>query len=220
MNTSQTAILSRSHSSTNYCHGYFAERGALYFLRGIAAALLLPLEMLQYVRWGNQVDRKTKFSWMLSLLMLLALGGMWLFSTSSPAQGVDCGSILLACCAVVVAVAIGNGRLQMFIKNYGSEVRGERGPEQIYGGYGRHGGHRGSHGWTRHPRGRLGTGGPSFVEYGSVALGQRMKVFPWREVASSQPSAQMSGVCISNCKACNEPVCVRSGTARNRRSIG
>lgn len=190
--------------------------------------------MLQYLRWGNHADRKTKLSWMLSFLMLLALGGMWFFSTSAPAQGVDDGSILLACCCVVaVVVAIGNGRLQMSIKDYGFKVRGERGPEQSYGGHGRHGGHRGSHGWMGRPRG-LGTVRPSFADYGTVAArGQRMEVFPWREamvseastprrreVASSQPSAQMSSVCISNCKACNEPVCVRSGTARNRRSIG
>jgi hypothetical protein len=41
---------------------------------------------------------------------------------------------------------------------------------------------------------------------------------PSSEDASSQSSAQSSGVCINDCKECGESVCVRSGAKRNRRS--
>ncbi len=220
MSVSQTAVISRMHSSSIYSHGYFAERVAQYFLRGIATALLLPLEILQYLRWGKQADRTTKFSWMLSLAVLLALGGMLFYSPSSPAQDVDRGGILLACSAVALVVAIGNGRLQMSIKHYGFEVRSERRPELGVGSHSRHGSHRGVYDWMGHPRGR-GAGRPAFAEYEAVAARERrMKISPWQETASSQPFAPISGVCIRNCKVCNEPVCVRTGATRNRRSIG
>lgn len=233
MSASQTAVISRTHSSSIYNHGYFAERGALYFLQGIAAMLLLPLEILQYLRWGKQVDRTTRFSWILSLVVLLAVGGTLLFSLNSQAQGVDHGGILSACCAVAVVAAIGNGRLQMSIKHDGFEVRSEWRTEQGYGDHGRHGGHRAGHGWMVHPGGR-GAGRPAFAEHEAAAAREQQRgVSPWREAmgpvaatsrqreaAASQPSAPISGACIRNCKACNGPVCARTGATHTRRSIG
>ena len=235
MNASQTAVFSGTYSSSIYRHGYFAERGALYFLRGVAAAMLLPLEILQHLSKGNKVDRKTRFSWILLLAVLLALGAVLFLSLSSSAQGVDHRGILSAFCVVALVAGIGSGKMRKSIKHHGSEVRSKHGSEQGHKSHGHHSGHRGGHG----ERGR-GTGRPEFAEHGTATVvSQLMKSSPKRETlvpepkpapepeletppssedASSQSSAQSSGVCINDCKECGESVCVRSGAKRNRRS--
>jgi len=114
-------------------------------------------------------------------------------------------------------------------KHHDLEVRNVLGPEQGHERHGHHDGSRRGHGLMRH-HGSRGAGRQDFVENEAVALaGQQMNSSPgrgaeartpeWVDAASSQPPAQFSGVCLRNCKACGEPVCVRTGTTRNRRSI-
>jgi hypothetical protein len=168
--------------------------------------------MLQCLRWGDRVEQKTKVSWILSLIVFLAVAGAFSLSLRTPAPGTDQGGILFACLIVALVAAIGNGKLQTYIKRSDFEVCNGRDSGQGYKG--------------------RGSGGRAFDKVGAAAAGrQRTKISPWQEekvsqadtsnredADASQRPVQMSGVCIGNCKACREPVCVRADSTRSRRS--
>jgi len=80
-----------------------AERGLVYFVRGIAASLLAPIELLQYVQRARPVERTTGLSWIVSAAMYLCLVPV-LRGTTSPA------AMSLVCVAIAFAAA--NGVLQ------------------------------------------------------------------------------------------------------------
>jgi hypothetical protein len=209
MNTLQSAFLSKMDSSAVYRHGYLAEQAALYLLRGMAAALCLPFELLQSLRWGLRPNRKRCASWSLSLLLLLAIGGALWFSLGVPTQNSNSCGALVACLFIALSAGIGSGRLQMYIKPFGFEAHPGQHGGLDRGGRGRHHAHRGV---GVHASGR-GEGRCAWTVEVAAAQTSTQPQLP----VQPQSTAQASGVCIHNCKICNEPVCVRQASSRRSR---
>jgi hypothetical protein len=80
-----------------------AERGLIHFMRGVAASLLAPIELLQYVQKARRVERTTGLSWIVSAAMFLCVSTI-LKSTTAPA------AVFSAC--LTIALAVVNGLLQ------------------------------------------------------------------------------------------------------------
>jgi|GEM_PF-1034880 len=91
-------------------HGHVLREVCVRAVRGVSAALLLPLDILECLRQGRVPDRHDWLSWLLSAVTLA--GGVAMLEESRHAgSAIQRQNILLALLAVVVA-AILNGGLQ------------------------------------------------------------------------------------------------------------
>ena len=80
-----------------------AERGLIYFMRGVAAWLLAPIELLQYAQRARRVEPTTALSWIVSAAMYFC-GLTVLKGTNMP--------VLVFSACIAIALAVVNGLLQ------------------------------------------------------------------------------------------------------------
>lgn len=88
---------------------YFS-RGLSYFARGVAGAVLAPLEVLKHVQQGLRVGGRLAGTWAASATTYLCLGGIW-FVTKLAAHDGRLGEILVLGVGTI-ASTIWNGWLQ------------------------------------------------------------------------------------------------------------
>jgi len=80
-----------------------AERALVYLMRGVAACLLAPIELLQYMQRARRVERSTALSWIVSLAMY--------FCALPIMRGILTAATVFSAC-MVIALALANGLLQ------------------------------------------------------------------------------------------------------------
>jgi len=101
---------------------HLLRRGALNFLRGIAAAILTPLEMLECLRSGNCAGRGIVLSWALSAVMYTGVFEIWNLSNKAMFDGHDRTGSIFGYCLVVLVAGIWSGSLQIALQKH----RGQR----------------------------------------------------------------------------------------------
>ena len=239
MSTTNTFPLSAQCVNEEFRFHLF-RRGVLNFLRGIAAALLMPLEMLECLRCGNCADRSIALSWALSAVMYTGVFEIWNLSNKAIFDGHDRTGSVLVYCLVVLVAGIWSGSIQTdrsskmmdassnsYRKHHGSHKHG--------------GGHHGSH--PGHDHGRHHHGGhdhgplhdPQF-QYPTIqdvesrsSIESRSRTESGSKTESrstatlqSAASPQMTsakGVCCHNCRMCRESICIKTGMAKRGRSL-
>jgi len=106
MITANTLSPSAYCMDEEYCI-YLFKRVLLYLLRGIAAALLMPIEMLDDLRRGHRVHRRRWLSWALSAAMYVCVVEIWRLSLI---DGQDRTGTVVCCCLGILLAGIFSGR--------------------------------------------------------------------------------------------------------------
>lgn len=88
----------------------FLARGLVHLLRGAAATLLAPFEILEHLKEAQRMEHKTGISWMLSATIYLCVAKLWTLSPSALNGGSQTLQILLV--GVALALTIVNGLVQ------------------------------------------------------------------------------------------------------------
>jgi hypothetical protein len=188
-------------SSSGYCMDdefrlHLFGKAVRYFMQGIAAALLMPIEMLECLRRGHRSNRHTWFSWLFSVAICISGCEIWTLAHEAVLDGHDRTGIIFCYCLGLFLAGVISGRLQA---NGGSRALAYR--EEAYVNtlrYSHHGrDHRGHHHGHTHSEiaPRLGTENKG---YSSA---------PLQKVA-------VSGICYGDCRQCQESICVKTGLAK------
>ena len=219
-------------------------RCILNFLRGIAAALLMPLEMLECLRCGGGVGPGAMLSWAFSAAMYTGFLEIWNLSNKAIYDGHDRTGSIFGCCFVVLVAGIWSGgmqarRISNVANAFGNSYKKESGLHKHKGMY--HESHSGRHHHGDHPHGELHHGEhhhgghhglfrhPAFPEIRELQSRSRTERNPETRGSTETNVAQLSaasaqmisvaGICCHNCRVCAEPVCVRTGLAKQGRSL-
>lgn len=199
--------------SPGYCPEEILRRHLLgrawtYLLRGLAAALLMPIEVLDHLRRGSRNRRRIWVSWILSTAICASGFAIWTLSRATFFDGHDRASQILGYCLVLLAAGIVSGRLQTrespdtpehwSRRSSGVHNGWRRGHGQLHRDHHDYRGHRHSaHPFFHLPSG-FGTEGGEEPE-------------PAQQLAAS-------GVCRGDCRECREDVCVKTGRPKRRRT--
>jgi len=239
MNITNTFPLSAQCVNEEFrCH--LLRRSVLNFLRGIAAAILMPLEMLECLRSGNGASRSILLSWALSALMYTGFFEVWNLTNKAMLDGHDRTGSIFGYCLVVLAAGIWSGSMQTVRGSKGIDAssnsyRKENGlhkqkgmfhgshPGHHYGGHD-HGGHH--HGHFRNPRFQY----PMFQDIEARSNIESRSSTESRSNIESRSNARLQnpaspqttsaqGICCRNCRICLEPICVRTGLVKRGRSL-
>ena len=234
MNTTNTFSLS-THCVDEEFRFHLLRRGVRNFLRGIAAALLMPLEMLECLRSGNCAGRGIELSWALSAVMYAGVFEIWNLSNKAIVDSHDRTGPILSCCLVVLVACIWSGSRQTsrsgrVIDASGNSNRKENGLHKHKGMHHRfhpghhHEGHH--HGAFCHPRlqhiesGNFERTGSIESTRGAVIGGSTASRSTARlQNAAAPQRTSAHGNCCGNCRICREPVCVKTGLAKRGRSL-
>ena len=233
MNTTNTFPLSAQCVNEEFRFHLF-RRGVLNFLRGIAAALLMPLEMLECLRCGNCAGRGIVLSWALSAVMYTGFFEIWNLSNKAISDGHDRTGSILGYCLVVLVAGIWSGSRQTdrssktidaSSNSYGKENSLHKHKGMHHGfhtghhheGHGHGGHHRGP---FHHPQFQYPTiqdvGSRSRIESGSNT--ESISNATLQNAASPQMTS-VQGICCGNCRMCREPICIKTGMAKRGRSL-
>lgn len=161
-------------------------RGLLYLLRGAAATLLMPIEILEHLRRGRSVGWRTRLSWALSATVYTSF---YLLSKGSLPGG---RVTLLLCILGTFLAVVFNGKLQA-----SQEPR-------------RHGFEAWGHGWYHHHHSHWHHWRYHHDASRRSAVGGRGE----RASALVQPTTSKEGVCCGNCRECKEEICLKTGLAK------
>jgi hypothetical protein len=111
MNTFNT-LLSPGECMDDKFQRHLLGRSLVYFMRGIAGALLMPLVVLHCLRWGHRVARQAWFSWFCSAAIYLSGFGIWLLSSRTAVDSRSRANEIICLCLALLITAIVSGRLQ------------------------------------------------------------------------------------------------------------
>lgn len=90
----------------------FLAKGLLYAVRGVAAALLAPLEVLKNLQSWKPVERKIALSWIYSAAMYLCGVEIWILSSRPAVDGHSRAGEVFVLSIAILAIAVLNGRVQ------------------------------------------------------------------------------------------------------------
>ena len=174
-------------------------RGLLYLLRGVAAALLMPIACLECLRGNRRVPRQVWLSWLCSAAIYLSGWGIWLLSSRTAVEGQNrAGEIFNLGLAILIA-AIVSGRLRA-TGHFSSAVISDAG---VWGrGFAHH--HHRPHARRRHGR------------RGDPIQDGKSRTF-WAESSGrTQPTAAPDAACDGDCRSCSWELCLKTGKPRRR----
>lgn len=177
---------------------HYLANGFLYFVRGIAAAMLLPVDMADYLRRGQHIAKDIGLSW-LCLATIFASGwGIWFFSSQIVMDGQNHSGGILSLWLVIFTAAIINGRLQ---------TKGN----VHNGGY-----QKMNHGWHNHMHSKKrGHFGRNHSDWFAVR-GIQTDSTGWIAQPNSDKS---SGVCCGDCRTCRQSFCIKTGRPKQGDNI-
>lgn len=181
---------------SGYCmdaefRGRLFDRGVLYFLRGLAAALLMPIEMLDCLRRGHRVSRHTWLSWLFSVALYASSFEIWVLARRALMDGHDRTGTILGYSLGVLVVAIVGGRLQTRDNLRRTDLHAHA----YFGAHHRH------HDGRCHRR----FAPDRVIESRGEAL-------------ASQKQITIPVTCCGDCRQCESDICVKTGLPRQRRA--
>lgn len=200
----------------NYYRRHLSKKAMLYLLRGVAAALLMPIDALEHLRRGRRTDRRTWISWLLSAAIWASGLTTWILARATYFDGRDRTSLILVYGLAWLGTAVISGGFESRASSAmpaRRELHGEVLYDLRHGDHGHHGhdhghdGHHGHHEHHEHPHG---------------------KPFPFRSAVSPgavdsetiSPTQQPAGSasCSGDCRNCTADICVKSGRPKRRES--
>lgn len=189
-------------SSSEYCKDdefriHLFGKTLRYFTQGVAAALLMPLEMLESLRSGDHPSRRLWFSWALSAVMYVSGFEIWTLSQRSFVDGHDRTGAIASCCLAMLLAGLFSGRLQA--GNSLSEIRNIARRRR-----GWHHRHYHDHQLYHHLHG--------FQHHAGIE---------WNGDGDLDPQEQAAtpGICCGNCQKCKESICAKTGAVKRRKSL-
>jgi len=202
-------------------------RGLLHLLRGAAATLLMPIEVLEHLRFGRAVGRRTGLSWVVSAMVYIGSTGFWMLSKGVLPAGRNQTIAVLFCTLGTFLAVIFNGRLQV-----GQEPK--RGGVPISGGapgssteyaalkggatfkWGPQPKVHGFEAWGRGWYHRHHSHGHHRQHHHVASIRGAVGGRSERTSAAVQPATGKTGVCCGDCHKCREEICLKTGLAKRR----
>lgn len=202
----------------------FFERGMLYLMRGFAVAMMMPVEILAYLRRGHRIKRNMWQSWLCSAAMYVGFVGIWILLSQAALNGRSRTEEVFYLCLTIVALAIINGRLQGHslkdvVPMQNKESRMNMGHHHSHGPHGHGYGpkHGKGHGHHHHGHGFGHGHGPKHDQYRSQASEPAQQSSEAER--STQPKAtEQTSVCMRDCRSCPESTCLKTGQPRRQAS--
>ena len=202
-------------------------RGLLHLLRGAAAALLMPIEVLEHLRLGRAVGWRTGLSWVVSAMVYIGSMGLWMLSKGALPAGRSQTIAVLVCTLGTFFAVIFNGSFQVGQEPKGRGVPisgGAPGSSAEYaalkGGATFKGGPQpkvqGFEAWDRGWYHRYHGHGHRRQQHHIVSIRGAVGGRRERTSAAVQPATGKTGVCCGDCRQCQEEKCLKTGLAKRR----